>query len=493
MELVTAARSAALVACVSAALGSLSFEAAAQQRQEVLIWSDEFDGSAVDTDNWEFQIGTGASEGLFGWGNNELQYYREQNATVADGKLTIEARRESFGNSDYTSSRLRSAGKFEFAYGKVEASIRLPSTPGIWPAFWMLPTSSPYGIWAASGEIDIMESVNFADRIYGTIHYGGPFPGNTQAGGQFADGTDFSEGFHTYTLEWDPNQMRWFVDGQLYKVINRNIWFSTANRSDPRAPFDRDFHLLLNVAVGGNFPGNPNGQSQFPQSMQVDWVRVYQLDPIPFGGSATQLPGRVQAENFDEGYPGQTYFDVDAENKGFQYRPGDDVDIEATQDGGFNVGFIDFGEWMEYTVDIAQAGEYTMTARVASQSTGGAFSLQIDGVPVAGFVPVPATGGFQDWTTVSTTVTLPAGEHVLRFQNFSGSEQAYNLDWLEFAFNGNPCPADANGDGTVTPADFSAWILAYNAGDPSADQNGDGLVLPNDFTAWVVNYNAGCP
>ncbi len=466
--------------------------AASAQRVEQLVWSDEFNGTSVDLDNWEFQIGNGQLVGLPGWGNNELQYYRPENTTVANGVMTITARNQSFQGYNYTSSRLRTANRFEFAYGRIEASIRLPSTPGIWPAFWMLPTNSPYGTWAASGEIDIMESVNFADRIYGTIHYGNPWPGNVQAGGQYAPGTDFSQNFHTYTLEWEPNQMRWYVDDVLYRVIDRNVWFSSAASGDPRAPFDREFHIILNVAVGGNFPGNPNGSSQFPQSMQIDWVRVYQLQPQAFGGTPAPIPGRIEAENYDEGYPGEVYFETDVTNNGGAYRPNEDVDIEATTGGGFNVGWIDFGEWMDYTVDVRQSGEYTVTARVASQSTGGTFSLQVDEIPIGALAQVPATGGFQTWTEIEFPVTLDAGVQTIRFQNLAFPGQAYNLDWLEFTLVGADCLPDTNGDGMLTPADFNAWILAFNAGDPLADQNGDGLITPADFNSWILNFNAGC-
>ena len=463
------------------------------QQVESLIWSDEFNGSSVNPANWEFQLGNGQLFGLSGWGNNELQYYRAENSTVSNGVLTITARNQNFGGYNYTSSRLRSINRFEFAYGRIEASIRLPSTPGIWPAFWLLPTSSPYGTWAASGEIDVMESVNFADRIYGTIHYGAPFPGNVSAGGQYAPGTDFSQNFHTYTLEWEPNQMRWYVDGVMFKVINRNTWFSSAAFGDPRAPFDREFHILLNVAVGGNFPGNPNGSSQFPQSMQVDWVRVYQLQPQAFGGTPAAIPGRVQAENYDEGYPGQVYFETDVTNNGGAYRPDEDVDIEATAGGGFNVGWIDFGEWMDYTVNVQQAGEYNVTARVASQSTGGTFSLQVNDIPIGGLAQVPATGGFQTWTEIDFPVTLAAGAQTIRLQNISFPGQAFNIDWLDFErVNADECLPDTNGDGILTPADFNAWVLAYNQGDIVADQNGDGSLSPADFNAWILNFNSGC-
>lgn len=241
-----------------------------------LLWSDEFDGTDVNTDNWEFQIGNGCPD-LCWWGNNELQYYtsRPINVRISDGNLIIEAHEESYAGHDYTSARLRTYQKNEFIYGKFEARIKLPRGQGMWPAFWMLPTDWVYGGWAASGEIDIMESKNIPTTIHGTIHYGGEWPNNTSSGGTYSDGTDFSEGFHVYTLEWEPFEMRWYVDGILYST--KTSWWSSGG-SYP-APFDQRFHFLLNIAVGGNFPGPPDGSTVFPQQMLVDYVRVYHKNP----------------------------------------------------------------------------------------------------------------------------------------------------------------------------------------------------------------------
>ena len=241
-----------------------------------LVWSDEFDGTAVDTTKWEFMIGDGSAFGIPGWGNNELQYYRSQNATVANGELTITARQEWFGGKQYTSARLRTINRADFTYGRFEMRAKLPTGQGMWPAFWMLPTNSPYGGWAAGGEIDIMEMVgNQPDTIHGTIHYGGPWPENTRSGAStnLAPGTGTD--WHTYAVEWDQGIIRWFVDGQLYST--RTSWYST-NGSFP-APFDVDFHMLLNLAVGGDWPGPPNGSTQFPQEYVIDYVRVYQEGP----------------------------------------------------------------------------------------------------------------------------------------------------------------------------------------------------------------------
>ncbi|MEM8758565.1 MAG: family 16 glycosylhydrolase [Planctomycetota bacterium] len=476
-------------AFVSAALAAAS----SGQRAEALVWADEFDGTALDLTKWSYQTGDGSQFGIPGWGNNELQSYRDgtANAVVSDGTLKITAKRENFGNASYTSARLRSLGKGDFLYGRIESRMKLPSTRGIWPAFWMLPTDSPYGGWAAGGEIDIMESVNIAERVYGTIHFGGPWPQNTSRGTLYANGTDFSQGFHTYAIEWGPDEIRWFVDGLNFQTLDTDDWFSTNGPGNPRAPFDSPFHLLLNVAVGGNFPGNPDGSSQFPQTLEVDYVRVYQLQRQPFGGAPAAIPGVVEAEDFDEGYPGETYIDANIGNNGGVYRPNDDVDIEPTTGGGFNVGWIEFGEQMQYTVDVQQAGEYTVTARVASPSTGGVFGLSQDGAPI-GLAFVPVTGGFQTWQDVTFTVSLDAGEQVITFENLSPPTDEYNMDRMSFELVGGACRADVNRDGVLDSGDFFAWIVAFGDQAPECDQNDDQACDGGDFFAWVAAFSDGC-
>ena len=202
-----------------------------------------------------------------GWGNNELQYYLPDNAQLVNGVLEITARRETIEGSNYTSARLNTEDRFAFKYGRIEASIKLPEGQGIWPAFWMLSQDSPYGTWAATGEIDIMEAVNLGgtggNDIYGTIHYGGEFPQNTFTGETYTPSVNVSEDFHTYALEWDEFEMRWYFDDQLYAM--QNFWFSSA--APYPAPFDQPFHILLNVAVGGSFPGSPDGTTPFPVTM----------------------------------------------------------------------------------------------------------------------------------------------------------------------------------------------------------------------------------
>jgi beta-glucanase (GH16 family) len=242
----------------------------------VLVWNDEFDASAIDSNKWEHEVNGK------GGGNNELQYYtdREVNSRVENGVLIIQARKEQYtgpdGTREYTSARMRTAGKGDWKYGRFEIRARLPEGQGLWPALWMLSTYGNYGGWAASGEIDIMEELGQEpNRVYGTLHYGASWPNNVQKGRSFVlpEGT-FSEDFHTFVLKWDTTRFQWFVDDSLYSTVTS--WY-TEGHAYP-APFDQKFHLIFNVAVGGDWPGSPDGTTVFPQQMVVDYVRVFQKE-----------------------------------------------------------------------------------------------------------------------------------------------------------------------------------------------------------------------
>lgn len=252
-----------------------------------LVWSDEFDGESVDTANWEAQIGDGSDYGLTRWGNNEQQWYLAENATVADGMLYITAKAEEvvpgFG---YTSARLRTANKFDFKYGRVEIRAKAAPGQGFWSAGWMLPTDSPYGVWASIGEIDIMEIVNAdteAERAFQTLHYGFPWPLNQQTGTD-VDILDPAGEFHTYAIEWQDNELRWFIDDMHIQTVGADNYYSYYYKNTAEgyqeadtvgAPFDNPFHILLNLAVGGTLPGNVEA-SDAPTEMVVDYVRVYE-------------------------------------------------------------------------------------------------------------------------------------------------------------------------------------------------------------------------
>jgi beta-glucanase (GH16 family) len=246
-----------------------------------LVWSDEFDGTEVNTEKWSFQRGDGSEVFLpSGWGNNEQQWYTDQNAAVADGLLTITAREESVEPGwRYTSARLRSRNKGDWTYGRMEMRAKMPLGKGLWPAFWMLPSDRGYGGWAASGEIDIVEYIGSnPGEIFGTIHYGGEWPMNVSSSSQYSlpSGT-FDQDFHEFAIEWEEGEIRWYVDDVHYGT--KTDWYSSGG--DFPAPFDVDFHLLLNMAVGGNLPGAPNSNTQFPQEYVIDYVRVYEESDGP--------------------------------------------------------------------------------------------------------------------------------------------------------------------------------------------------------------------
>jgi len=239
-----------------------------------LVWSDEFDGSTGDAPNpgnWTFEIGTGVN----GWGNNELQYYtdRAENASLDGlGNLVITARQESFQGSDYTSARIISKNKRQFTYGRFEARLKTPFSQGLWPAFWMLGSDIDDNPWPRAGEIDIMElRGQNPSEIAGSIHGPGYFGGNAVTQDFELEDTRFDTEFHVFAVEWGPDFIDYYVDNNLYQQLTPE-----SLPAEGEWVFDKDFFLLLNVAVGGSYVGSPNNNSRFPQSMTVDYVRVYE-------------------------------------------------------------------------------------------------------------------------------------------------------------------------------------------------------------------------
>ena len=232
-----------------------------------LVWSDEFNGSSISSANWGFDLGGG------GWGNNELENYtsRSENARISNGMLVIEARRENFGGSAYTSARMKTQGKQSFGINTwVEARIDAPQGQGVWPAFWMLGNSISTVGWPSCGEIDIMEIQGQNPfRNFGTIHWADPGGNHVSFGGIFNSSTSLSAGFHTYSISRTGSSIKWYVDRIQYAEAN------IAGGINSTSEFQAPFFIILNVAVGGNFAGNPDGSTVFPQQMQVDWVRVW--------------------------------------------------------------------------------------------------------------------------------------------------------------------------------------------------------------------------
>ena len=242
-----------------------------------LLWSDEFSGTGLDSRYWNYNIGDS------GWGNNEWQYYQRQNASLTDGHLVITAKRESKGNSDYTSARIKTEGQFDFTYGRVDIRAALPRGQGIWPALWALGSNFDDVGWPYSGEFDIMEMIGGAgreDTVHGTVHWniGGlnsPYA-HTYTGGAFT-GQDFSAGFNVFSIIRTSEKIEWRVNDAPYYQFNLDETASLA-------PFKKPFFLIFNVAVGGNWPGYPDASTEFPQRMIVDYVRVFE----PVGSNQNQ-------------------------------------------------------------------------------------------------------------------------------------------------------------------------------------------------------------
>ncbi len=232
-----------------------------------LVWSDEFDAVALDNSSWKYESGGN------GWGNNELQYYTNsvKNSFISDGHLVLEARRETVGSNNYSSARIISKDKKTFTYGRIDMRAKLPKGQGIWPALWMLGNNISQLNWPACGEIDIMELLGHEpNKSYGTIHWGPAGGGSTHIGANYSlSSGDFSTSFHVFSFLWETDKLTFYVDDVPY-------FSATKAQVNGDYPFDKPFFFIMNIAVGGNWPGNPDATTIFPQHMIVDFVRVFQ-------------------------------------------------------------------------------------------------------------------------------------------------------------------------------------------------------------------------
>lgn len=239
-----------------------------------LAWNDEFDAETLSND-WVFEIGDGCPD-LCGWGNNELQYYRRENTELKEGYLVITAKEESRGGKNYTSSRLKTQGQQNFQFGRIDIRAALPQGQGIWPAFWMLGENITEVPWPACGEIDIMEMIggNADGRdntVHGTLHWDNNGSYASDGGKRsLSDGAILKENFHVYSLIWEENRITWLLDDEVFHSMD----ISPAAMDEFRKPF----FLLINMAVGGNWPGNPDASTRFPQQLAVDYVRVFEKE-----------------------------------------------------------------------------------------------------------------------------------------------------------------------------------------------------------------------
>lgn len=238
-----------------------------------LVWRDEFVGEELNTADWTYEIGNGCPN-LCGWGNNELEYYRDQNTSMVNGHLVITAKKQNFDVNEYTSSRLITKGKKQFKFGRIDIRAALPEGKGIWPALWMLGSNVDAVGWPSCGEIDIMELTgDLPNRVVGTVHYGADLSKHEfNSISKFTEGDDsYQEKFHVYSINWENNLIEFMVDDVVYHTIT-----PASMKNGQPYPFNKNFFFIFNIAVGGNWPGAPDSSTRFPQYMIVDYVRVFQ-------------------------------------------------------------------------------------------------------------------------------------------------------------------------------------------------------------------------
>ena len=526
----------ALVFCAFECAGSIP-SAAAPPSGYSLVWSDEFNqgvGKGPDLTKWQFETGPSHVNAESEIYTSDREHVRiVADPAAADGQtlqILSTASGPAFGGPSartFESGKLNSAGKYSFQYGFVEARIRLPYGQGIWPAFWMLGDNINQIGWPRCGEVDIMENIGMRSwwgRNLSSLHSGSaatPTVEVTQnAPYNLPDGQYLFSGYHLFQMLWIKDAISFYVDGNLFETrtaagYGTNPW-----------PFNAPFFLILNTAVGGDWPGYPDTTTVFPQRMLVDYIRIYKGNPMPppaprdltatpddngrillswkgsvadtgydiyrgttrggedsvpiktavaattfadtgltphthyvyrivatnpagssqasqeavamapdnserpFGSKTAAIPGMIDLEDFDRGGEGVAYHDSDPENHGGAARVYDGVDIEASGDGGFDVGWTAAGEWMNYTVDVAKSGAYQATLLAASDGKGGTLHLEDEtGTKLSGTVTVAGTGGWQKWNRIAFTVTLTRGRHRLRLFEDTGG---YNLKSLIF-------------------------------------------------------------
>ena len=412
-----------------------------------LVWSDDFTGAAgtgVNTANWLYDLGTSYPGGAANWGTGEIETMTNSTANVyRDGAGNLAIKPIRAANGSWTSGRIETQ-RTDFqppAGGKlrIEARIQMPNVTGAaaqgyWPAFWTLgaPFRGVYTNWPIVGEIDVMENVNGANTVWGTLHCGvapgGPCNEFNGIGGSRSPcpGASCQSAFHTYSIEWDrsvnPQQLRWYVDGQQYHTVNSTqvdatTWANATNHG---------FFIILNVAIGGSWPGNPTGSTASGVPMLVDYVAVYSAGG---GGGPTTPPPTT---------PGGTrnaYSTIEAESSNAQ----SGTQTEACSEGGQNVGWIANGDWLQYNnVDFSSSAAHQFSARVASGAGGGVSGLvevRLDSrsnAPVGSFA-IANTGGWQSWRTVPANISGVTGVHTVFLRFVSGQPADFvNINWFTF-------------------------------------------------------------
>ncbi len=461
---------------IIAAVGTVAFGGSALA-QEVrgwnLTWSDEFNGTTLDTTKWRAENAALVK-------NNEQQYYSPNNIQFSGGNMLIKSERLAQGGRPYTSGLIETKNKFSQTFGRIEARMRLPGTQGIWPAFWMLPQS---GAWPP--EIDIMELLGHdPTRVYMSNHWGS-WP-NVSSWTDNYVGPNFTSGFNTFAVEWYSNRIEFFVNG-----VRR----ATHNQGVPQIPF----YIIFNTAVGGDWPGNPDGSTVFPQYMRVDWVRVYQ--PIIQNAGMESMGPNANTGLYAWNTFGNTFYDGTIGRTGAS---------SAKIFGTFNGGFNNSGLYQDINATPGKrfrARAYWYTPSVDQIASPNTAAINIEFRNASGglisFVSTTAldsTGPANTWIDSEVRGLAPAGTTKVRvvaifFQNNNapGSVRVDDIDIREVQ-----CSADLNVDWVVDDSDFVLFAAAYDelicGPICPADQNADGFVDDADFVLFADGYNdLTCP
>lgn len=465
--------------CISTAftLPNVSAEESAKEGYK-LIWSDEFDSNLIDMENWSYELGNWKLDenGNYitnGWGNNEQQFYTDRNASVNDGILTISARHENYndeiqGNYEYTSSKLSTRHKFSTCGGRIEVRSRCDSGKSLWPAIWMLPEDELYGGWAASGEIDIMEGWGSTpEKICGTIHFGDVWPNNTYlTKDYFFENGDSSENWHIYAIEWDKNYIRWYVDDKLYS--EQTDWYS-ANRPYP-APFDQNFYLILNFAVGGHFDGingiygDPSIFENGEKQLQIDYVRVYENTQSDF------TPAKIKSSALKSYIEGATAGLINKD--GFT-----EISIE-------NVGTLEYGVLGILPAQKVKAGECWRLSFGINSTADREAVITVEDTSYTRYLDkkITITSEKQNMTYDLTFENYMSADIKFQLGNIGNSASLGNhsviisdIKWTKVI---DDISGDVNNDGEVSSADLvilSKWLLGsggdinYNNADLDMD------------------------
>jgi len=489
-----------------------------------LVWSDEFDGNVpeqyshrgLDLRTWEIQTGNGATMGLTGWGNGEIQYYHGDNVWVEDGMLHIEARLENRGspgegNWRHTSGRIRSVGTegmgngMSTRYGRIEASISLPYGEGLWPAFWMMPTYDVYGTWAASGEIDIMEARGRQPHIStSAIHYGGRWPNNTYSHASIdlrtiEPGLSINS-FIQYAVEWEPGEMRFFVNDHLFWTVNE--WHSLVHGQEDMgvqymfpAPFDQDFHVLLNLAIGGWFDGGREpADSLFEESrlMRVEYLRVYEMTGRPMREPEREvmIPDAIPADAKPMVAPGGQIWDVNFENVvrtaplpgdvGFPTREG--WELFSGPFGGNITGYDIIDGLMHVQIGAAGGPVYAnqLMQRV-SLVRGRHYRLEFDAHAAAP-------------RTINARMSQGANPGWTAYSNFNPSLTTQTQTFVHYFTMTQPTNVDARLEFNLGGSAHDIWIGNVSLVEVDyITEGGDVLItpLPNGNMVWNGTFNQG--